>query len=57
MRLCPVCDGYDIPAYLHPDDFGMLSDPARWHGPALAPLISGVRLPDPSEPGRGSCAA
>ena len=49
FSVLPVCDGYDIPAYLHPDDFGMLSDPARWHGPALAPLISGVRLPDPSD--------
>ena len=49
FSVLPVCDGYDIPAYLHPDDFGMLTDPARWHGPALAPLISGVRLPDPSE--------
>lgn len=45
----PVCDGYDIPAYLHPADAGMLSDPARWHGPALAPLITGVRLPDPAD--------
>ena len=47
--LAPVCDGYDIPAYLHPADSGMLSDPARWHGPQLAPLIAGVRLPDPSD--------
>lgn len=45
----PVCDGYDIPAYLHPSDFGMLSDPARWHGAQLAPLIGGLALPDPSE--------
>jgi hydroxyacylglutathione hydrolase len=45
----PVCDGYDIPAYLHPRDFGMLSDPARWHGPQLAPLIGGLALPDPEE--------
>ena len=45
----PVCDGYDIPAYLHPSDFGMLADPGRWHGPQLAPLITGVQLPDPSE--------
>ncbi len=45
----PVCEGYDIPAYLHPADSGMLSDPARWHGPALAPLITGVRLPDPAD--------
>ena len=45
----PVCDGYDIPAYLHPQDFGMLADPVRWHGPALAPLVSGVTLPEPSD--------
>ena len=45
----PVCDGYDIPAYLHPQDFGMLADPVRWHGPALAPLVSGVQLPEPSD--------
>jgi glyoxylase-like metal-dependent hydrolase (beta-lactamase superfamily II) len=45
----PVCDGYDIPAYLHPADSGMLADPARWHGPQLAPLIGGLALPDPSE--------
>lgn len=45
----PVCEGYDIPAYLHPQDFGMLSDPARWHGPQLAPLIGGLALPDPEE--------
>src|SRR3712207_7583382 len=43
FSVLPVCDGYDIPAYLHPRDFGMLSDPARWHGPQLAPLITGVR--------------
>jgi glyoxylase-like metal-dependent hydrolase (beta-lactamase superfamily II) len=45
----PVCDGYDIPAYLHPADSGMLADPARWHGPQLAPLIGGLALPDPSD--------
>src|SRR3954467_15450094 len=45
----PVSDGDGIPAYLHHAENGMLADPARWHGPALAPLITGVRLPDPSE--------
>ena len=45
FSVLPVCDGYDIPAYLHPADNGMLSDPVRWHGAALAPLITGVRLP------------
>jgi hydroxyacylglutathione hydrolase len=49
FSVLPVCKDYDIPAYLHPGDVGMLSDPARWHGPALAPLISGIALPDPSE--------
>ena len=48
FSVLPVCDGYGIPAYLHPADSGMLSDPARWHGPQLAPLVTGVRLPDPS---------
>jgi hydroxyacylglutathione hydrolase len=49
FSVLPVCEGYDIPAYLHPADAGMLSDPLRWHGPALAPLIGQVDLPDPSE--------
>ena len=49
FSVLPVCEGYDIPAYLHPDDFGMLSDPVRWHGPQLAPLLGGLRLPDPGD--------
>ena len=49
FSVLPVCSGYDIPAYLHPADNGMLSDPMRWHGPALAPLIGGVALPDPDD--------
>ncbi|MCW2584108.1 MAG: putative enzyme [Klenkia sp.] len=49
FSVLPVCEGYDIPAYLHPEDLGMISDPAAWHGPALAPLAQGVALPDPAE--------
>jgi glyoxylase-like metal-dependent hydrolase (beta-lactamase superfamily II) len=49
FSVLPVCEGYDIPAYLHPADAGMLADPLRWHGPALAPLIGQVSLPDPAE--------
>src|SRR4029450_1830105 len=45
FSVLPVCDGYDIPAYLHPSDFGMLSDPGRWHGPALAPRRGRVARP------------
>ena len=49
FSVLPVCSGYDIPAYLHPADSGMLADPARWHGPQLASLITGVQLPDPDD--------
>ena len=49
FSVLPVCEGYDIPAYIHPADTAMLADPVAWHGPALAPLIRGARLPDPSE--------
>ena len=49
FSVLPVCEGYDIPAWLHPEDLGMISDPVAWHGPALAPLAQGVALPDPSE--------
>jgi glyoxylase-like metal-dependent hydrolase (beta-lactamase superfamily II) len=49
FSVLPVCQGYDIPAYLHPADAGMLSDPMRWHGPALAPLVGQVALPDPAD--------
>jgi glyoxylase-like metal-dependent hydrolase (beta-lactamase superfamily II) len=49
FSVLPVCDGYDIPAYLHPADLGMLADPMRWHGPALAPLVGQVTLPGPAD--------
>jgi len=49
FSVLPVCEGYDVPAYLHPADSGMLADPVRWHGPQLAPLITGLRLPDPAD--------
>ncbi|WP_053717473.1 MBL fold metallo-hydrolase [Saccharothrix sp. NRRL B-16348] len=29
FSVAPVCDGNDIPAWIHPDDRGMLSDPLR----------------------------
>jgi hydroxyacylglutathione hydrolase len=49
FSVLPVCSGYDIPAYLHPADSGMLADPAAWHGAQLAPLMRGLALPDPDE--------
>ena len=49
FSVLPVCDGYGIPAYLHPADADMLSDPVGWHGPQIAQLLEGVSFPDPSE--------
>jgi glyoxylase-like metal-dependent hydrolase (beta-lactamase superfamily II) len=45
----PVCAGYDIAAYIHPADEPMLADPVKWHGPALAPLMAGMAIPEPDE--------
>lgn len=45
----PVCDGYDIPAYIHPDDRAMLADPRSWHGEAIAAMIRGLTFSEPAE--------
>lgn len=45
----PVCDGYDIPAYIHPDDRAMLSDPLSWHGEAIGAMIRGLTFTEPSD--------
>lgn len=45
----PVCDGYDIPAYLHPQDRAMLADPLSWHGEAIGAMIGGLTFGEPSE--------
>lgn len=49
----PVCEGYDIPAWIHPGDRALLSDPfAGISGEtraALAPLVGAQRFAEPSE--------
>lgn len=45
----PVCDGYDIPAYLHPEDRAMLADPLSWHGEAIGAMIRGLTFTEPAE--------
>ncbi|MBA3524996.1 MAG: MBL fold metallo-hydrolase [Geodermatophilaceae bacterium] len=45
----PVCDGYDIPAYIHPDDRAMLADPMSWHGPAIGAMIRGLSFSEPAD--------
>ncbi len=49
FSVVPVCSGYDIAAYLHPDDAPMLADPVTWHGPALAAIVAGMPIPEPDD--------
>ena len=37
----PVCGARDIPAYIHPDDDGMLADPLAWLGPETKAIFQG----------------
>jgi hydroxyacylglutathione hydrolase len=48
----PVCDARDVPAWIHPDDRGQLTDPLRWLGqPPGTPLMGLPSLPaaEPSD--------
>ncbi|MDQ3505608.1 MAG: MBL fold metallo-hydrolase [Actinomycetota bacterium] len=49
FSVVPVCSGYDIAAYIHPDDEPMLLDPVKWHGPTLAPIVAGMDIPEPDD--------
>ncbi len=41
FSVAPVCGARDIPAYLHPSDRGMLSDPLAWISPEAGSLFGG----------------
>lgn len=46
----PVCGARDVPAYIHPDDRGMLSDPARGFPPQLAEqMLGGLSFTEPDD--------
>lgn len=46
----PVCEAHDVPAYVHPGDRYMLSDPARSLGlPAGQPVFGGLTFAEPSD--------
>ena len=48
--VAPVCDSADIPAYIHPADRALLTDPAR--GLSLNPgqqLFGGLKLSEPAD--------
>ena len=45
----PVCDGDDVPAWIHPDDRYMLSDPLRGVGPQMAAMLGDLTFREPRE--------
>ncbi|MBC2644000.1 MULTISPECIES: MBL fold metallo-hydrolase [unclassified Rhodococcus (in: high G+C Gram-positive bacteria)] len=44
-----VCEKFGIPAYIHPEDRYMLSDPGRGIGPTMKPFIEGMTFVEPSD--------
>lgn len=51
FSVVPVCDARDVPAYVHPDDRGQLTDPWSAIGVAPGTLMYGTSLPaaEPSD--------
>ena len=47
--VAPVCGARDIPAYIHPDDRALLSDPMRGISAQSAPMIQGLEFTEPSD--------
>ena len=47
--VAPVCGARDIPAYIHPDDRAMLSDPAATLGPQIGRMIAGMEFTEPDD--------
>jgi hydroxyacylglutathione hydrolase len=46
FSVVPVCEANDVPAWIHPDDRGQLTDPLRWLGvPPGTPLMGMPSLP------------
>jgi hydroxyacylglutathione hydrolase len=42
-----ICDAYRVPAYIHPGDRSMLSDPIRGFGPRLGQVLIGAMFAEP----------
>ncbi|WP_305094884.1 MBL fold metallo-hydrolase [Prescottella sp. R16] len=47
--VAPVCERYGIPAYIHPDDRYMLSDPGRGMGPGMKQIVGDAVFREPAE--------
>ncbi|MET0233206.1 MAG: MBL fold metallo-hydrolase [Kibdelosporangium sp.] len=50
FAVAPICDGNDIPAWIHPDDRGMLSDPLKGVSADTAAFFGGkLAMREPRE--------
>jgi glyoxylase-like metal-dependent hydrolase (beta-lactamase superfamily II) len=49
FSVTPICDGNDIPAWIHPDDQAMLSDPLLGISPESRAFFGGVEMREPKE--------
>ena len=45
----PVCDGNDVPAYIHPLDRAMLADPLKGMGQQMEAMIGTLQFREPQE--------
>lgn len=45
----PVCQAKDVPAYLHPADRAMMSDPGITYGQPGAPVFGGLTFAEPDD--------
>lgn len=50
FSVAPVCDGHDVPAFVHPDDRAMLADPAKGFSREAMAFFGGrLELREPRE--------
>jgi len=50
FSVAPVCDGHDVPAWIHPDDRAMLADPMKGLSTEAAAFFGGrLTLREPAE--------
>ncbi|GAB3664984.1 MBL fold metallo-hydrolase [Actinocorallia lasiicapitis] len=47
--VAPVCGARDVPAWIHPDDRELLSNPAKGFGVTSAQLFGGLELSEPDD--------
>ena len=46
----PVCGAHDVPAWIHPEDREMMSDPEKWLGRSIGrPLLGEITIGEPDD--------